>query len=150
MLEPTKKKKKKSHFQRQRRSHSKMVRGAQSWQNQISYPLVGWSTGQRTIIPKKFSTVVKVLNPMPDFQAWGSDKRTETHQGIWPWGPAGFDYRTSRGLGETETPLLQGTNKILHAPRPRGEEQWPQRRLNQNYLLMLDGLLWRSGLAGTQ
>ena len=24
-----------------------------------------------------------------------------------------------------QTPLLEGTNKILHAPGPRGKEQWP-------------------------
>ena len=39
-------------------------------------------------------------------------------------------YKTSRGLEEIETPVLEGTNKILHAPRPTGEEQWPHRRLN--------------------
>ena len=32
--------------------------------------------------------------------------------------PAGFDYKTSTGLGETETPLLEGKNKILHVPGP--------------------------------
>ena len=29
------------------------------------------------------------------------------------------------------------------APRSRGKEQWPHRRLSQNYLLILEGLLWR-------
>ena len=48
---------------------------------------------------------------------------------------------------ETETPVLEGTYKILHTPRPRGGEQWPHRRLNQNYLLV-EGLLWRHGLVG--
>ena len=42
-----------------------------------------------------------------------------------------------------QTPDLEGTNKILHEPRPRGKEEWPHRRLNQNYLLVLEGLLWR-------
>ena len=60
-------------------------------------------------------------------------------------GPVGFDYRTSTGLGATETPVLEGTNKILPAPRSRGKEQWPHRRLNQNSLLMLEGLLRRQG-----
>ena len=32
---------------------------------------------------------------------------------------------------------LGGTNKLLHAPRPRGEEQRPHRRMNQNYLLVV-------------
>ena len=59
--------------------------------------------------------------------------------------PAGLDYRTSTGLREMETPVLENTSKILCTPRPRGEEQWPHSRLNQNYLLMLEGLLWRPG-----
>ena len=29
------------------------------------------------------------------FPAWGSDKGTGSPQGIWPWRPVGFDYRTS-------------------------------------------------------
>ena len=44
-----------------------------------------------------------------------------------------------------QTRVLEGTNKILHTPRPRGEEQWPHKRLNQNYLVVLEGLLWRCG-----
>ena len=78
---------------------------------------------------------------------WGSSKATGDPQGIWPWRPAGLDYRTSTGLGETETPVLEGTNKILCTPRSRGKEQWPHRRLNQNSLLVLEGVLWRHGLA---
>ena len=42
---------------------------------------------------------------------------------------------------------LGGHKKILHAPRPRGKEQWPHRRLNQSHLLVLEGLLWRCGSA---
>ena len=38
------------------------------------------------------------------------------------------------GNEETETPLLEGKNKILCAPRPRGKEQWSHRRLNQTCL----------------
>ena len=37
------------------RSHKEMVGGAQSWWNQIRYPLGGWLTKWRTITPKKFS-----------------------------------------------------------------------------------------------
>ena len=55
-----------------------------------------------------------------------------------------FDYRSSRRLGETETTILEGTNKILCTPRPRGEEQ----ETEPNYLLVLKGLMWRHGLVG--
>ena len=85
---------------------------------------------------------------MSGFPAWRSNKGTGNSQGIWPWGPAGFDYRLSRGLWETQTPVWEGTNKTLHTPRPRGEEHWPHSRLNQNSLLVSEGLLWRRGAAG--
>ena len=93
-------------------------------------------------------TVVQVLNTTSGFPAWESDKGTGTPQGIWLCRLVGFDYRTFTGLGETETPLFEGTNKILCTPRPRGKEQGPHRRLNKNYLLVLEGLLWRQGTAG--
>ena len=80
--------------------------------------------------------------------AWGPNKQTGNIQGIWPWRPAVFDHRTSTGLGETETPVLEGTNKSLCALSLRGREQWDHRRLNQNYLLVLEGLLWRHVSAG--
>ena len=75
------------------------------------------------------------LNPMSGFPVWGHGRGTGNTQEIWPSGLAGFDYRPSRGLRETEAPVLEGTNKILHVPGLRGEEQWPHRRLNLNYLL---------------
>ena len=46
-----------------------------------------------------------------------------------------------------QTPALEGTNKILHTPRPRGKEQWPHRRRNQSYLLVLEG---HCGVMGSQ
>ena len=41
-----------------------------------------------------------------------------------PWRPAWFDYMTSTGLGEIETQLLEGTNKIdMHQdPRERSSD----------------------------
>ena len=82
---------------------------------------------------------MKVLSPTSGFSTWEFDKGAGNPQGIWPWRPPGFDYSTSTGLEERETPLLEGTNTISHAPRPKGKEQWPQRRLIQNYLLLLGG-----------
>ena len=48
-------------------------------------------------------TLAKVLGPTKDFPIRGSGKRTENPQGIWLWRSAGFHYRTSTGLRETET-----------------------------------------------
>ena len=47
-----------------------------------------------------------------------------------------------------QTSLSGGTNKVSSAPRPKGKEQWPHRRLDQNYLQVLKSLLWRHGSAG--
>ena len=60
---------------------------------------------------------MNILNPTSGFPTWGSDKDTGNLQEIQPWGPARFDYRTSRGPG---IPVLESTNKILTTPRPRG------------------------------
>ena len=38
----------------------------------------------------------------------------------------GFDCRTSTGLGETETPLVEGTHKVLCASGPRGRSSDPR------------------------
>ena len=35
---------------------------------------------------------------------------------------------------------MEGTKKIVHAPKPIAEDQWPHRRPNQNCLLVLGGL----------
>ena len=83
-------------------------------------------------------TVINVLNPTSGFPAWGSNKGTRNIQGTWPWSTVEFDYRTSTGLGVTETLILEGTNKTLYIPGPGGKEQWPHRWLNPNYLLLLD------------
>ena len=53
----------------------------------------------------------------------------------------------SKNWGKQETTLLEDTNKLLCVPRPRATEQWPHRRLNQTYLLVLECPLWRFGSA---
>ena len=83
---------------------------------------------------------MKVLSHMSGFPTWGSGNGRRNSQRIRLWRLVGFDCRTSTGLGETETPLLEGTHKVVCASGPRGKEQWPHRRLNQSYLLVLEGL----------
>ena len=90
---------------------------------------------------------MEVLSSMSSSPDWRSGKETRNTKVIWLWRPAGFDRKTSTGVRDTETLLLEGTNKTLHAIGPRAEEQWPHRRLNQIYLPVLKGLLWRCGLA---
>ena len=118
-LEPTKKKDKL--IQAQRRSCNRMVGGAQWQQNQILYLPSGWPTDWRTIIPKRFLHHCQDSSPSPP-PGWGSGQGTANPQRIWLWESEGFDYRSFMGLGETETPLLEDTNKILCAPGPKEKE----------------------------
>ena len=90
---------------------------------------------------------MKVLSPTSGFPTWGSSNRRRNSQRIRLWRLVGFDCRTSTGLGETETPLSEGTHKAECASGPRGKEQWPHRRLYHTYLLMLEGVLQREGVA---
>ena len=85
--------------------------------------------------------------PLQASQPWNLTKGLAIHWEFCPWRSVRFDYRTYTRLGETEIPILEGTNKILCSPRPKGKEQRPN-RLNQNYLLVLGGLLWRHRSAG--
>ena len=58
----------------------------------------------------------------------------------------GFDCRTSTGLGETDS-TLGGNTQSSVCIGTQGKEQWPQGRLNQTYLLVLEALLQRQGVA---
>ena len=82
---------------------------------------------------------MKFLNPTSGFPAGDLTKRLGFPEKM-TLKTARYNYRTSTGLGETETPVLESTSKILHTPSPGGKQQRPDRTLNHNYLLMLDGL----------
>ena len=82
---------------------------------------------------------------MSGFPTWGCRNGRRNSQRISLWRLAGFDCRTLTGLGETETPLLEGTHKVVCTSGPRGKEQWPHRRLIQMYVLVVESLLQRWG-----
>ena len=98
--------------------------GAQSRQNQIPYPLGAWPTDRRTIIAKKLSHCCEGSEPhvrpsslgtwQRDWESSGNKESDNKDQ----WDLIIGIPCTLRG---TETPVLEGTNKILYAPRPRGE-----------------------------
>ena len=117
--------------------HNKMVGGALL---QIPYLLGGWTTSLETILPWKLSHRIKSFKPISAFPAWGSSP-----QRIWLRRPVGFDHSISTRWGETQSLLLEGTHKVSCTQRPRGKEQWPDKRQGQTYLLVLDGLLQRWG-----
>ena len=92
-------------------------------------------------------TGVKVLSPTSGFPTWGSVNGRRNSQRIRLWRLVRFDCRTSTGLGVKQTPLLEGTHKIVCTSGPRWKEQWPHRRLKQTYLLVLGGVLQRQRVA---
>ena len=86
---------------------------------------------------------VKVLSTMSGYPTWGFGNGRRNSQRIRLWRLAWFGCRTLTGLGETETQLLEGTQKVVCTWGPRGKEQWPHRRRKQTYLLVLEGPLQR-------
>ena len=91
---------------------------------------------------------MKVLKLMSGFPAWESNKGTGNPQGIWPWRPARFDYKTSAGLGQNENSSLGGHRQNLVCTKTQRTGEWPHSGLNPSYLLVLEGLLWKHGSAG--
>ena len=111
-------------------------------------PHTWWVADPQTegqLYQRSSSTAVKVLSPKSDFQSWGSGKDTWIPRGIWPWKPAGFDHRTSTGLGKQS--LLSGRApawSCLHQDQRKGvvTPQETESNLPANV-----GLLWRHGSA---
>ena len=68
---------------------------------------------------------LKVLSPTSGFPTWESGNGRRNSQRISLWRLAVFDCRTSTGLGETETPLLEGTHKVVCTSGPRGRSNDP-------------------------
>ena len=88
-------------------------------------------------------TGVKVLSPTSGFLTWGSGNKRRNSQRIRLWMIAGFDCRT----GGNRDSNLGGHTQSSVCIRTQGEGEWPHRRLNQTYLLVLEGLLQRQGVA---
>ena len=106
--------KKVPHVQRQRRSHNKRADGRNQEKIKSHTCWMGNPQTGKQLYHRGSPTVGKVLNPNSGFTIWEFGKGTKNPQGIWCWRPAGFDCRTSTGLGETKTPLLDGTKSYVY------------------------------------
>lgn len=93
----------------------------------------GWVTTHKLENNNANFSILLILNPISGFPAWASGMGMGISRNL-AMRPAGFDYMPVKRPEETETPVLQGTNKILHSARSRKEELL-HRKLNQNYLL---------------
>ena len=115
-LEPTKKDI--LHSRIQRRNQNKMIGEVHSQYSKIPYPLSGQSTNGRLILSQAFfhRSESWALCQALQLGVWHQRK---SPQSIWLWRPAGLHCRSSMGLGEIETPVLQDTHKFSHIPGPR-------------------------------
>ena len=118
-------------------------------QNQIKShnPLSGQLTKWVTIILNKLSHCCEGSEPYIRLPSLGIQQTAQES-------PRNLTLQASRIWSqdfhrtvETETPLLEDTNKILHAPGPMEKGAVTPQETEQTYLLVLEGLLWRCGLA---
>ena len=108
--------------------------------------LGGWLTDWRTLIPQKSTHWKEGSEPhvrLPNLEArqWKEEfleNQTLKASGIWL---QDFD-RTGGNRDST----LGGHTQSSVSIRTQGKEQWPHRRLNQTYPLVLEGLLQRRGV----
>ena len=92
---------------------------------------------------------MKVLNPTSGFPAWGSDKGTGNPQGSGLEGQWDLIIGLSEDWGKQR--LQSWRTQTKPSERQDSEERSNDpRRLNQNYLLVLEGLLWRCGSGGAR
>ena len=107
----------------------------------------GWLTNQRILIPQKSTHWSEGSEPhvrLPNLgvRQWEEEfleNQTLKASAIWlqDFDRTGGNRDSTLG-GQTQNSVCIGT---------QGKEQWPHRRLNQTYLLMLEGLLQRRGVA---
>ena len=104
--------------------------GMFSWYNHIPYLL---PTNWKVIISQRFSHRSESFEPqvrLPSLGMWHWEEEPPEHLAL---KASGLECRHSTGLGETETPLLEGTHEVSHALGPR-TKQWHHRSMVQAYL----------------
>ena len=109
--------------------------------------LGGWLTNWRTLIPQKSTPWSEGSEPhvrLPNLGVWQREEvflenQTLKDSGIWL-------QDLDRTGGDRES-TLRGHKQSRVYIRTQGKEQWPGGRLNQTYLLVLEGLRQRRGVA---
>ena len=146
MLEPIKKKKKRiTYVQRQRRCCNEMGGGPLTIKSIKSNSIpTGWATHKlennniRGVLPLLWRFWVPCQASQPgDLPKGLGIPRESDFEGQWDlitWLPQDWGNRDY---------TFGGHKQNLMCSKPRGKEQWPHRRLNETYLLVLEGLPWR-------
>ena len=88
-------------------------------------------------------TGVKVLSPTSGFPTWGVRQRKEEFLENQTLKPSGIWFQEFNRTGGNRDSTLRGHTQSSVCIGTQGKEQWPQGRLNQTYLLVLQGLLQR-------
>ena len=94
----------------------------------------------------KFSTPCQASQPGDPTKGLGIPKESDFE------GQQDLITRLPQDWGKQRLQSWRAQTKLcLHqdSEKKKKKEQWLNRRLNQKYLLVLEGLLWRSGWAGT-
>ena len=112
-----------------------MVGVAPLWYNQIPSPSGGWPTSWRIIILQKFSHRSESSEPharLPCIGFWHQEEEPSEHLAL---KASMLDYRSSTGLEETETPLVNGAHRSCVHQVPT-QKQWLHRNLCHAYHLV--------------
>ena len=133
--------------QGQGRSHNETVGGVQSQYNQIPWSLSWWLANWRTLIPQGSTHWSEGSEPhvrLPNLEVWQQEEEFLENQTlktgrIWLW-----DFTRTAGSGDS---TLAGNEQSSVNIRTQGREWWPHGRLNRTYLLVLEDLLQRQGVA---
>ena len=107
----------------------------------------GWLTNWRTLIPHKSTHWSESSEPHVRLPNLGVQQEEEEFLENQTLKSCGMWLQDSDWTGGNRDSTLGGhTQSSVHI-RTQGKEQWPQRRLNQTYLLVVEGLLQRRGVA---
>ena len=146
MLEPSKKKRI-TYVQRQRRCCNEMGGGPLTIKSIKSNSIpTGWATHKlennntKGVLPLLWRVWAPCQASQPgDLPKGLGIPRESDFEGQWDlitWLPQDWGNRDY---------TFGGHKQNLLCSKPRGKEQWPHRRLNETYLLVLEGLPWRCG-----
>ena len=78
----------------------------------------GRPTNCKVTICRGSPTGVRIPSSTSGFHLLGSGIGTRSPQNIWHWRPVGLAYRSSKGMGEMETPLLKAAHRLSCARVP--------------------------------
>ena len=105
----------------------------------------GWLTNWRTLIPQKSSHWSEGSEPQVRLHNLGVQQLEEEFLENQTLKASRISLQDFNRTGGNRDSILGGHTQSSVCIRTQGKEQWPHKRLNQTYLLVLEGLLQRQG-----